>query len=124
MPTCAPVCGAADRPMPPDSPGRRRQGGPLRSISRLLYAAVKESCDMSSEHPAAENAPQPLDEWFLDLLACPACSQHWPVTLNATRDALNCKCGRYAYPIRDGIPILLVEEATLLDENAHPEDLR
>jgi uncharacterized protein YbaR (Trm112 family) len=78
---------------------------------------------MSSERSTAETAPQPLDDWFLELLACPACSQHWPVTLNAAQDALHCKCGRYAYPVRDGIPILLVEEATILDENARPEDV-
>ncbi len=67
--------------------------------------------------------PQPFDDWFLELLACPACSQHWPVLLSDQKDAFLCKCGRYSFPVRDGIPILLVEEATLLNENAHPEDV-
>jgi uncharacterized protein YbaR (Trm112 family) len=78
---------------------------------------------MSPSDTTANPSPQPLDSWFLDLLACPACEQHLPVHLSETKDTLRCACGRYAYPIRDGIPILLVDEATLLDENAHPEDV-
>lgn len=73
---------------------------------------------MSSEPPSV--TPQPLDDWFIKLLACPGCDQRLPVTLNAAKDALICTCGKYSYPIRDGIPILLVDEATVLDENACP----
>ncbi|HZT40685.1 MAG TPA: Trm112 family protein [Chthonomonadaceae bacterium] len=68
-------------------------------------------------------APQPLNAWFLDLLACPACEQHLPLRLEEDPSRLVCGCGRYAYPIRDGIPVLLVEEATVLDENARPENV-
>lgn len=75
---------------------------------------------MASEINSA-NAPQPLDPWFLELLACPACEQHHPVSLNASGTKLICACGRYAFPIReDGTPILLVEEAEVLDPNADP----
>lgn len=80
---------------------------------------------MSLEHdvetPNESLPPQPLDEWFLSLLACPACEQHLPLTLSAEQDRLLCGCGRYAYPIRDGIPILLVDEAVVLDESATPQ---
>ena len=72
---------------------------------------------------AAAPAPQLLDDWFLDLLACPACEQHLPLRLDEAHSRLICGCGRYAYPIRDGIPVLLVEEATVLDENARPENV-
>jgi uncharacterized protein YbaR (Trm112 family) len=78
---------------------------------------------MATEDTANSSAPQPLDPWLLDLLACPACTQHWPVQLNEAKTQLVCKCGRYAFPIRDGIPIMLVEEAIVLNENAHPEDV-
>ncbi|HZP82531.1 MAG TPA: Trm112 family protein [Chthonomonadaceae bacterium] len=78
---------------------------------------------MSAENSENAPAPQPLDQWFLDLLACPACEQHLPLRLSETKDTLLCGCGRYAYPIRDGIPILLVDEATVLDENARPENV-
>lgn len=64
--------------------------------------------------------PQELDQWFLDLLACPGCEQHHPLTLSAGRDQLFCACGRYAFPIQDGMPILLVESATVLNADADP----
>lgn len=64
--------------------------------------------------------PQQLDQWFLDLLACPACDQHLPLHLNSDQTQLRCECGRYGYPVREGIPILLVEEAELLDASAEP----
>ena len=68
--------------------------------------------------------PQPLDEWFLNLLACPACPQRLPMHLNEGRNGLICQCGRYSFPINeDGIPVLLVDHAVLLDENAHPEEV-
>jgi uncharacterized protein YbaR (Trm112 family) len=78
---------------------------------------------MENSETANAPAPQPLDSWFLDLLACPGCEQRLPLHLNEAKDALLCACGRYSYPIRDGIPILLVEEATVLDANARPEDV-
>ena len=78
---------------------------------------------MNTEANTMPSSPQPLDEWFLDLLACPACPQRLPLHLAADGDTLLCRCGRYAYPVRDGLPILIVEEATLLNENAHPEDV-
>lgn len=71
----------------------------------------------------AATTPQSLDPWFLELLACPACPQRHPVHLEEGAARLICACGRYAYPIRDGIPILLVEEAVVVDENARPENV-
>ena len=68
-------------------------------------------------------APQTLDPWFLALLACPGCTEHHAVTLDTAQNTLNCACGRYAFPIRDGIPILLVEEATVLNADADPAKL-
>jgi uncharacterized protein len=67
-----------------------------------------------------EAKPQELDQWFLDLLRCPACEERLPVMLSADKTALICECGRHSFPIRDGIPILLAEEATVIDPNAHP----
>jgi len=52
-----------------------------------------------------------IDKELLDILACPLCKT--PVKLDA--DRLVCtKCGR-RYPIRDGIPVMLVDEAELPD---------
>jgi uncharacterized protein YbaR (Trm112 family) len=46
---------------------------------------------------------------LLEILACPVCKT--PVHLDAAAERIVCdSCGR-RYPIRDGIPVMLVEEA-------------
>jgi uncharacterized protein YbaR (Trm112 family) len=50
-----------------------------------------------------------IDEWLLDILACPAC--HGKLLSNPGN--LTCPgCGRI-YPVRDEIPILLIDEAAI-----------
>ena len=57
-----------------------------------------------------------LDPKFLAVLACPAADNRPP--LRQDGDTLVCdQCGRI-YPIRDGIPILLPEEAALPSQPA------
>jgi uncharacterized protein YbaR (Trm112 family) len=56
-----------------------------------------------------------LDAQLLEILACPS-PDHAPVRPGAPgdpeADALTCtSCGR-VYPVRDGIPVLLLDEAT------------
>ena len=52
-----------------------------------------------------------LDPKLLEILACPADDNRPRLRLDG--DTLVCdQCGR-VYPIRDGIPILLPEEATI-----------
>jgi uncharacterized protein YbaR (Trm112 family) len=54
----------------------------------------------------AKNTPQ-LDEGALKLLACPVCSGD----LSRVDERLVCGgCGR-AYPVVDGIPVLIAERA-------------
>jgi uncharacterized protein YbaR (Trm112 family) len=54
-----------------------------------------------------------IDQELLDILACPACKT--PVKLE--EQFLTCgTCGR-RYPIRDGIPVMLIDEA----EQGHPQ---
>ncbi len=48
-----------------------------------------------------------IDQELLEILACPACKS--PVRLEGER--LICTSCDRRYPIRDGIPIMLVEEA-------------
>ncbi len=48
-----------------------------------------------------------IDRELLDILACPACRAE----VRLERDRIVCtSCGR-RYPVRDGIPIMLVDEA-------------
>ena len=48
-----------------------------------------------------------IDPKLLEILACPACKTE----VKLEGDRLVCvKCGR-RYPVRDGIPVMLIEEA-------------
>ncbi len=48
-----------------------------------------------------------IDKELLDILACPACK----ADVKLEDEKIVCtKCGR-RYPIRDGIPIMLIDEA-------------
>ncbi len=50
----------------------------------------------------------------LDLLACPVCKT--PIQLTPDRSGLKCLTCRRVYPIRDEIPVMLPEEATVAAE--------
>lgn len=50
-----------------------------------------------------------IDAKLLEILACPACDERPPVRLEG--DAIVCTVCARRYPIRDGIPIMLVDEA-------------
>ncbi len=53
----------------------------------------------------------PVDPELLEILACPACKT--PVVLVHDGNALKCdKCHR-VYPIKDDIPVMLIDEATI-----------
>jgi uncharacterized protein YbaR (Trm112 family) len=60
----------------------------------------------------------PIDERLLNLLACPVCKT--PVELKG-EDRLVCTKCRRAYPIRDGIPVMLTDEATFEGGAPSPE---
>lgn len=55
-----------------------------------------------------------LDPQFLGLLACPKC--HGPLTEEQDPHRLTCPACRLAYPVRDGIPVMLIDEAQPLDD--------
>ena len=56
----------------------------------------------------------PISQELLDILVCPVCKV--PVKLEA--DGLGLKCGqcRRVYPIKDDIPVMLVDEAKVAAE--------
>ena len=56
-----------------------------------------------------------MDAKFLELLVCPVTKG--PLTFDRERQELVSRSARLAYPVRDGMPILLENEArTLTDE--------
>jgi len=56
----------------------------------------------------------PIPKDLLDILACPVCKK--PVHPLPGDSALKCEVCKRVYPVRDGIPVMLVEEATLATE--------
>ncbi len=50
-----------------------------------------------------------MDKKLLDILVCPVTKAS--LIYDKKRDELQCKASRLAYPIRDGIPVMLEEEA-------------
>jgi uncharacterized protein YbaR (Trm112 family) len=54
-----------------------------------------------------------IDPKLLDLLVCPATKG--PLEYDAIRQELVSRSAKLAYPIRDGIPIMLPDEARKLD---------
>ena len=67
---------------------------------------------MSSETPQ-ETEKWP-DEKLLDLLVCPV--TRGPLTLDKSTSELISKDAGLAFPVRDGIPIMLPEEASKLSD--------
>ena len=64
-----------------------------------------------------------VDPKLLDLLVCPLTKG--PLRYDRERQELVSDQAGLAYPIRDGIPIMLVDEARRLeDENPIPEQVR
>jgi len=53
-----------------------------------------------------------LSKELLEILACPQCKGE--VQLNAAEDGLVCAACKLEYPIRDEIPVMLIDEATPL----------
>lgn len=50
-----------------------------------------------------------MDPKLLDILVCPLCKG--PLLYRKAEGELVCKAERLAYPIRDGIPVMLESEA-------------
>ena len=50
-----------------------------------------------------------MDKKLLDILACPLCKSS--VIYDKDKQELICKADNLAFPIRDGIPVMLEDEA-------------
>jgi uncharacterized protein len=53
----------------------------------------------------------PVSKELLDILVCPLCKT--PVKLTADQHGLKCSTCRRVYPVRDDIPIMLIDEAPI-----------
>ncbi len=66
----------------------------------------------SRKHDRARSA-RPVDVAMLELLACPLTKG--PLTYDAERGELVSRVARLAYPVRDGIPVMLPSEARVIE---------
>lgn len=55
-----------------------------------------------------------MEPWLLELLVCPKCRGE--LRHEQSPESLVCERDRLRYEVRDGIPILLIDEARPLDE--------
>jgi uncharacterized protein YbaR (Trm112 family) len=58
--------------------------------------------------PIRSKIPEMIDKGLLEILVCPVCKK----PLTEKNDALKCSQCRRLYPVRDNIPIMLIDEAT------------
>ena len=63
---------------------------------------------------ASEDDLMPVSEQLLEILVCPACRAK--VELKPDGSGLKCVECKRVYPIRDDIPVMLIDEAKIEDE--------
>jgi uncharacterized protein YbaR (Trm112 family) len=70
--------------------------------------------DGTSQTPDSPGAMPEIDRRMLEALVCPV--THGPLRFDAERAELVSTHAKLAFPIRDGIPIMLVSEARPLED--------
>jgi uncharacterized protein YbaR (Trm112 family) len=66
---------------------------------------------LSFPHSLERHDLMAISQELLEILACPACKAK--VELTADENGLKCVECKRVYPIRDDIPVMLVDEATV-----------
>jgi uncharacterized protein YbaR (Trm112 family) len=61
----------------------------------------------------ADRPPDSVDPKLLEILVCPVTKG--PLEFDAAKNELISRQAKLAFPIRDGIPIMLVDEARKID---------
>ena len=67
-----------------------------------------------AELPVPAREPRRVDPRLLEILVCPVTRA--TLSYDAARGELISRAAKLAYPIRDGVPIMLPEEARPLEE--------
>jgi uncharacterized protein len=70
-------------------------------MARLCYSARKQKLE----------EVMAVSKELLDILVCPV--DKTPVVLTADKNGLKCSACRRVYPIRDDIPVMLIDEARI-----------
>ena len=69
---------------------------------------------MITWHECRKDVMRMIDQELLDIVACPKCKGELRLTEN--KDGLICGACKLMYPIKDDIPIMLIDEAIKIDE--------
>jgi uncharacterized protein YbaR (Trm112 family) len=80
----------------------------LPLLTGFVISAIALEPAMSSDHPG-----DVIDPKLLEILVCPLTKS--PLEYDAAKQELISRAAKLAYPIRDGIPIMLAEEARRIE---------
>ena len=58
-----------------------------------------------------------MDKKLLDILACPECKGPLLLSRQGGDEELICKADRLAFPVTDGVPVMLLDEARSLADD-------
>jgi D-glycero-D-manno-heptose 1,7-bisphosphate phosphatase len=78
-------------------------------VEQDLYGAVQWILHEESLKENVRREKMPITKELLDILACPKCKGD--IFLNKKGDGLICKACRLMYPIKEDIPVMLIDEA-------------
>lgn len=67
-----------------------------------------------ARHRNQEVLKMAISQDLLEILACPVCKSK--LELKADGSGLKCQACKRVYPIRDDIPVMLIDEATIEDD--------
>src|SRR3989304_5867421 len=86
--------------------------------ARVVAAHRASLLHSFARQPPQEQALEPSPE-LLAMLVCPVCRT--PVKPNSDRQGLRCPICQLIYPIRDGFPVMIKEEARQDAAGASPD---
>jgi uncharacterized protein len=79
----------------------------LPPAPKILPRNTQPSSSRTLAH--GSKIPKMIDKALLEILVCPVCK----TPLTEKTDALKCAKCRRVYPVRDNIPIMLIDQATV-----------
>jgi uncharacterized protein YbaR (Trm112 family) len=85
-----------------------------RSVARVARPLIQCQIAQHRTISSVTETHMPIPKELLDILVCPVCKA--PVKLLADGSGLKCGACRRVYPVRDDIPVMLPEEATIAPE--------
>ena len=97
---CAPTPGAV-----------RRQAAINRAVMGRIFVTIMTSAVARRNADRVRSASMAVDPELLEILACPSCKTKVELVKNGT--ALKCGQCKRVYPIKDDIPVMLLDEATV-----------